>query len=61
MLFGHPLDRILTFQVKCAGGRSDKALRELKYDFGALACHAGGDRLALHAVALSQRDDLLSR
>jgi hypothetical protein len=50
----------LTFQVKCACCRSNKAGRELENHLGARALRAFDDRAALDAVALAQSDNLLA-
>jgi hypothetical protein len=60
VLFGDSLDRVLTVQVKGACRRSDKAFGTLQHHLGARAAHTGGNRLALHTIALTERDDLLA-
>ena len=52
----HPLDFFLTFQVKCAGGGSHKAVGLLQHHQGPGLTGAGGQGRALHSVPLAQGD-----
>jgi hypothetical protein len=56
LLVDHLDDSVLTVQVKCPGGRSDKALRLDESRLGARAADAGLNRLTRHAIALTQDD-----
>jgi hypothetical protein len=51
---GHALDFFLTFQVKGAGGGSDKTVGHFQYHVSTSTGGTLGDSTALHAVALSQ-------
>jgi hypothetical protein len=54
---GHPLDFLLTFQVKGAGGRSNEAVRHFQHHFRPGAAGTLGNGVALHTVPLTQGDD----
>ena len=58
--FDHPLDLVLTFQVKGAGGRSDEAVGLLQHHLGAGGPGARGDGPALDPVALAEHEHLLA-
>jgi hypothetical protein len=53
-------DFFLTFQVKSAGSRSDKAIGRLQHYFCPSTLGAGSNSAALHAVALSQSNNFFS-
>ena len=57
---GHALDFFLTFQVKGAGRGSNEAVGRLQHHVGTGTPGALGNRTALHAVTLSQRNNLFS-
>jgi hypothetical protein len=57
----HALDFLLTFQVNCARGRSDKAVGLLEQDRRAGRAGAGAQRSSLDAISFADGDHTLSR